>query len=174
MKKIKFYILITFFFCVGLAKANSSNDYLIHVSDYYDKHPTYIKSYSIGYWIPQASILKKSSKLIFTSSAPCTANHYGNLILSFEPHIFFNPLMQTLYGDISTKIYGNTGNIITTIKSEDEIQGSLNILHERLIDQLYRKILVKLQNQISTNEKVNFYLSQKKDPVEGSFCLLFN
>ena len=74
----------------------------------------------------------------------------------------------------STKIYGNTGNIITTIKSEDEIQGSLNILHERLIDQLYRKILVKLQNQISTNEKVNFYLRQKKEPFEGTFCLTLN
>ena len=174
MKQTKLYILTSLFLSIGLAKANSTNDYLIHISDYYDKHPTYIKSYSIGYWIPQASILKKSSKLIFTSSAPCTANYYGNAVLLLEPHIFYNPLMKTLYGDISTKVYGNAGNIITTIKSEDEVQGSLSILHETLIDQLYRKILVKLQDQISINEKMNAYLKQKKGVFEGTFCLTLN
>ena len=177
MIKIILYKLL--FILLGLSvisfvQSETNNDYLIHISDYYYKHPTYIKSYSFGYWVPQASILTKSSKAIFTSSAPCAPNYYGNVILSLEPHIFYNPLMKTLYGDISTKIYGNAGNIITTIKSEDEVQGSLSILHETLIDQLYRKILVKLQNQIKTNEKMNAYLKQKKGAFEGTFCLTLN
>ena len=82
--------------------------------------------------------------------------------------------MKILYGGISTKVYGHNGTIITTIKSEDEVPGYLTILHEKLIDQLYKKILTKLQNQISSNEAVNLYLKQKNGPIEGTFCLMLN
>jgi hypothetical protein len=71
-------------------------------------------------------------------------------------------------------VYGYNGKIITTIKSEDEVPGYLTILHEKLIDQLYKKILIKLQNQISSNEAVNLYLKQKNGPIEGTFCLMLN
>jgi hypothetical protein len=47
-------------------------------------------------------------------------------------------------------------------------------LHEKLIDQLYKKILTKLQNQISSSEAVNLYLKQKNEPIEGTFCLMLN
>ena len=174
MKKIKFYIFLIFAFNIICAHANSGNDYLIYVSSSFDKHPIYLKSYSIGYWIPQATILKNTSKSVFTSSASCEKDHYGRLILSLEPQLFYNPLMKILYGGISTKVYGHSGKIITTIKSEDELPGYLTILHEKLIDQLYKKILTKLQNQISTNESVNLYLNQKNGPIEGTFCLILN
>ncbi|MEY4262177.1 MAG: hypothetical protein RLZZ625_1013 [Pseudomonadota bacterium] len=111
---------------------------------------------------------------VFTSSASCEKDHYGRLILSLEPHLFYNPLMKILYGGITTKVYGYNGKIITTIKSEDEVPGYLTILHEKLIDQLYKKILIKLQNQISSNEAVNLYLKQKNGPIEGTFCLMLN
>jgi hypothetical protein len=54
------------------------------------------------------------------------------------------------------------------------VPGYLTILHEKLIDQLYKKILTKLQNQISSNEAVNLYLKQKNGPIEGTFCLMLN
>jgi hypothetical protein len=174
MKKIKFYIFLIFAFNTISAAANSGNDYLIYVSSSFDKHPIYLKSYSIGYWIPQATILKNTSKSVFTSSASCEKDHYGRLILSLEPHLFYNPLMTTLYGNISAKVYGHNGKIIATIKSEDEIQGYLSILHEKLIDRLYKKVLTKLQNQIQTNEAVTLYLKQKNGPIEGTFCLMLN
>ena len=174
MKKIKFYIFIIFAFNIISAHANSGNDYLIHVSSNFDKHPTHLKSYSIGYWVPQATILKNSSKSVFTSSASCEKDHYGTLILSLEPQLFYNPLMQIFYGGISAKVYGYNGKIITTIKSEDELPGNLTILHEKLIDQLYKKILTKLQNQIHTNDAVNLYLKHKNKSIEGTFCLILN
>jgi hypothetical protein len=64
--------------------------------------------------------------------------------------------------------------MIASFKTEDEVNGFLTVLYEKLIDQLYKKILTKVHNQIQTHDAVNFYLNQKKDPVEGSFCLLFN
>lgn len=174
MKKIKFFIFLIFAFNIICAHANPQNDYLMYVSSSFDKHPTYLKSYSIGYWIPQASILKNSSKSVFTSSASCEKDHYGRLILSLEPHLFYNPLMKILYGGITTKVYGYNGKIITTIKSEDEVPGYLTILHEKLIDQLYKKILVKTQNQIEASELINLYLRQSKDSIEGTFCSILN
>jgi hypothetical protein len=174
MKKIKFYILIIFAFTSICVHANSGNDYLIYISSSFDKHPTYIKSYSIGYWVPQASILKNSSKSVFSSSASCEKDNYGSLILSLEPHLFYNPLMTTLYGTISTRVYGLSGKIITTIKSEDEVQGYLSVLHEKLIDRLYKKVLTKLQNQIRTNDAINLYLQKNSEPIEGTFCSILN
>jgi hypothetical protein len=82
--------------------------------------------------------------------------------------------MKTLYGKISTKVYGVNGKILIAISTEDEMQGSLTILHEKLIDQLYKKILVKTQNQIEASELINFYLKQSKDSIEGTFCSILN
>lgn len=176
MKKIKlcvFIAIILNLLYTNTVFANLNYDFLIHVSSNFDKHPTYLKSYSTGYWIQQASILKASSKSVFTLSASCEKNHYGKLILSLEPHLFYNPLMKTLYGKINTKVYGENGKILMAFNSEDEIQGSLTILHEKLIDQLYKKILAKTQNQIQTNEIISLNLKQSKY-IEGSFCMVLN
>ena len=106
MKKIKSFFVILLLSFIS-TNAQSANDYLIYVSNFFDKHPTHIKVYHYGYWVNQATILKNSSKAIFTSSANCEKNQYGKLILSLEPKIFYNPLMTTLYGGITAKIYGH-------------------------------------------------------------------
>ena len=177
MNKIKLSVLIFAILNIfqnNTAFANSTYNYLIFVSSNFDKHPTYLKSYSTGYWVQQASILKNSSKSIFTSSENCEKNHYGKLILYLEPHLFYNPLMKTLYGEISTKVYGGNGKILTTIKTEEEVEGSLSVLHEKMIDQLYKKILTKAQNKIEVNDAINFYLNHSKEAIEGSFCQILN
>jgi len=173
MKKIKSFFVILILSLIS-ANAQSANDYLIYVSNFYDKHPAHIKAYRYGYWVNQATILKNSSKAILTSSANCEKDQYGKLILSLEPKIFYNPLMTTLYGGITTKIYGHDGKIITTIFSEDETQGILTVLYEKLVDKLYQKILLKLQNQMSTNDAINSYLQKNSEPIEGTFCSILN
>ena len=159
MNKIKLSVLIFAILNIFLnntAFANSTYNYLIFVSSNFDKHPTYLKSYSTGYWVQQASILKNSSKSIFTSSENCEKNHYGKLILYLEPHLFYNPLMKTLYGEISTKVYGLNGKILTTIKTEDEVEGSLSVLHEKMIDQLYKKFSQKLKIKLKLMMQLTF------------------
>ena len=116
MKKFKSFLVILLLSFIS-TNAQSANDYLIYVSNFFDKHPTHIKVYRSGYWVNQATILKNSSKAIFTSSANCEKNQYGKLILSLEPKIFYNPLMTTLYCGITAKIYGHDGKIITKIYS---------------------------------------------------------
>ncbi len=173
MKKIKSFFIILILSLMS-TKAQSANDYLIYVSNFYDKHPTHITAYRYGYWVKQATILKNSSKAIFTSSADCEKDQYGKLILSLEPKIFYNPLMTTIHGGMTAKIYGHDGKIITTIYSEDETQGILNVLYEKLVDKLYKRILLQLQNQISTNDAINSYLQKNSEPIEGTFCSILN
>ena len=56
--------------------------------------------------------------------------------------------MTTLYGGITAKIYGHDGKIITTIFSEDETQGILTVLYEKLVDKLYKKISPSLRLEL--------------------------
>jgi len=176
MKKIKSAVVILFLILVSF-NAHSANDYLIYVSNFFDKHPTHIvvsPRWQWGYWVNQATILKNSSKAVFTSSANCEKDQYGKLILSLEPKIFYNPGMTILYGDITAKIYGYDGKIITSINIEDQAQGVVTVLYEKLVDKLYKKILIQLQNQISANESINLYLQKNSEPIEGTFCSIFN
>jgi len=48
------------------------------------------------------------------------------------------------------------------------------VLYEKLIDKLYKKILIQLQNQISTNDAINSYLQKNSEPIEGTFCSILN
>ena len=178
---LKIFITFSIFFTlvsqsiISEVKANTNYDYLIHIDENFDKHPIHLVDFRWqGYWIKQGSLLKKAASSALPNSALCEKGNYGNLVLSLDPHVFYNPLMKILYGGITTKVYGYNGKIITTIKSEDEVPGYLTILHEKLIDQLYKKILVKTQNQIEASELINLYLRQSKDSIEGTFCSILN
>ena len=78
----------------------------------------------------------------------------------------YNGLVNLNYPDKPYCIY--------TIYSEDETQGILTVLYEKLVDKLYKKILLQLQNKISTNDAINSYLQKNSEPIEGTFCSILN
>lgn len=162
---------------ISEVKANTNYDYLIHINESFDKHPIRLsgpRTYS-SYWVKQASLLKKSALSELPNSASCEKGNYGNLILSLEPHIFFNPLMTTYYGTLKAKIYNQDGKIIKIIKVEDELRGILTVLYEVPIDKLYKKLLLALDEQIKTDTETNLILNDKTSKgIEGTFCLMLD
>ena len=181
MFKILFALIIFFTLATQTitseVKANTNYNYLIYINESFDKHPIRLrgtKSYT-GYWVQQASILKKSALSGLPNSAWCEKGNYGNLILSLEPHIFFNPIMTTYYGTLKAKIYNQDGKIIKTIKVEDELSGILTVLYEVPVDKLYKKLLLALDEQIKNDTETNLILNDKRSKgIEGTFCLMLD
>jgi len=47
---------------ISEVKANTNYDYLIHINESFDKHPIHLTGFYLqGYWIKQASLLKKAA-----------------------------------------------------------------------------------------------------------------
>ena len=123
---------------ISEVKANTNYDYLIHINESFDKHPIHLTGfYRQGYWIKQASLLKKAASTGLPNSALCEKGNYGNLVLSLDPHIFYNPKMTTFYGTLKAKIYNQDGKILKKIKVEDELIGRIDILHEPIIQKVF-------------------------------------
>ncbi len=179
MFKILFTFIIFFTLVIQTitseVKANANYDYLIYINERFDKHPIRLRGARgyTGYWVQQASLLKKSALSGLSNSASCEKGNYGNLVLSLEPHIFFNPLMTTYYGTLKAKIYNQDGKIIKKIKVEDELSGILTVLYEIPIDKLYKKLLLALDEQIKNDTETNLILNDKTSKgIEGTFCLM--
>lgn len=179
----KFLFTFILFFILAIqtitseVKADTNHNYLIFINESFDKHPIHLRSARgyYGYWVQQASLLKKSALSGLPNSAACEKGNYGNLILSLEPHIFFNPLMTTYYGTLKAKIYNQDGKIIKTIKVEDQLNGILTVLYEIPIDKLYKKLLLALDEQIKNDTETNIILNDKTSKgIEGTFCLMLN
>jgi len=59
------------------------------------------------------------------------------------------------------------------MKVEDELIGRIDILHEILIDKLYNKLLLALDEQIKNDSEINLRRSDRKSQgIEGTFCLM--
>ena len=181
MFKILFALIIFFTLATQTitseVKANNNYNYLIYINESFDKHPIRLRGTRgyTGYWVQQASILKKSALSGLPNSAWCEKGNYGNLILSLEPHIFFNPIMTTYYGTLKAKIYNQDGKILKKIKVEDELIGRIDILHEIPIDKLYKKLLLALDEQIKNDPEITLRRSDKKlQGIEGTFCLMLD
>jgi len=161
---------------ISEVKANTNYDYLIHINESFDKHPIHLTGfYRQGYWIKQASLLKKAASTGLPNSALCEKGNYGNLVLSLDPHIFYNPKMTTFYGTLKAKIYNQDGKILKKIKVEDELIGRIDILHEIPIDKLYKKLLLALDEQIKNDPEITLRRSDKKlQGIEGTFCLMLD
>jgi hypothetical protein len=157
-------------------KANMNHDYLIHINESFDKHPIHLTGYyRQGYWIKQATLLKNAASSGLPGSALCEKGNYGQLVLSLDPYIFYNPKMTTFYGTLNVKVYNQNGKVIKKIKIEDELIGRLDILYEIPVDKLYKKLLSALDKQIKNDSEINPQLSDKASQgIEGSFCLMLN
>jgi len=179
---LKIFVSFSIFFALvsqsitSEVKANTNYDYLIHINESFDRHPIHLIGFQWqGYWIKQGSLLKKAASLGLPSSALCEKGNYGKIVLSLDPHIFYNPQMTTFYGTLNAKIYNHDGKIIKKIKVEDELIGRIDILHEISIDKLYKKLLLALDEQIKNDSEINFRSSNKKQQgIEGTFCLMLD
>jgi hypothetical protein len=179
---LKILVTLSIFFAlvtqtiISEIKANTNYDYLIHINESFDKHPIHLTGfYRQGYWIKQASLLKKAASTGLPNSALCEKGNYGNLVLSLDPHIFYNPKMTTFYGTLKAKIYNQDGKILKKIKVEDELIGRIDILHEIPIDKLYKKLLLALDEQIKNDPEITLRRSDKKSQgIEGTFCLMLD
>jgi len=181
-KMLKILITFSIFYtlvsqCItSEVKANTNYDYLIHIDESFDKHPIHLVDFRWqGYWIKQGSLLKKAASSALPNSALCEKGNYGNLVLSLDPHIFYNPQMTTFYGTLKAKIYNQDGKVIKKVKVEDELVGRIGILHEISIDKLYKKLLLELDTQIKNDSEINIRGSIKKSQgIEGTFCLMLD
>ena len=66
---LKILVTLSIFFAlvtqtiISEVKANTNYDYLIHINESFDKHPIHLTGfYRQGYWIKQASLLKKQPR----------------------------------------------------------------------------------------------------------------
>jgi hypothetical protein len=170
-----FYLIL--FALLGLfasisVKSQTNYDYLIYVSKAFDDHSTHLNGFYSQYWVKQAPLLRESAIKQLRSSSLCEKNNYGSLILNIEPHLFYNPLMGTLYGSIKTTVYSSEPKVIKNFLSEDEIKTRLDVLPEKNISLLFDKLNLKLQDQIKDDVLINQILKRKNmKPIEGTFCL---
>ena len=177
MTRILYQLLFTL---LGLlasisAQPQTNHDYLIYVSKTFDDHSTHLNGFYSQYWVKQAPLLRESAIKQLKSSSLCEKNNYGWLILNIEPHLFYNPLLGTLYGSIKTTIYSSELKVIKSFLSEDEIKSRLDVLPEKNIGLLFDKLILKLQDQIKNEVMINQYLKQKNiKPIEGTFCLVLD
>jgi hypothetical protein len=173
-----FYLIL--FALLGLfasisVKSQTNYDYLIYVSKAFDDHSTHLNGFYSQYWVKQAPLLRESAIKQLRSSSLCEKNNYGSLILNIEPHLFYNPLMGTLYGSIKTTVYSSEPKVIKNFLSEDEIKTRLDVLPEKNISLLFDKLNLKLQDQIKDDVLINQILKRKNmKPIEGTFCLTFD
>jgi len=177
MTRILYQLLFTL---LGLlvsisAQPQTNHDYLIYVSKTFDDHSTHLNGFYSQYWVKQAPLLRESAIKQLKSSSLCEKNNYGSLVLNIEPHLFYNPLLGTLYGSIKTTIYSSEPKVIKSFLSEDEIKSRLDVLPEKNIGLLFDKLILKLQDQIKNEVMINQYLKQKNiKPIEGTFCLVLD
>ena len=177
MKKI-LYKLSFILFCISainIAHSQTNQDFLLYVDKNFDKHLTHLNGFYSHYLIKEAPLLKASAMKNINSSALCEENNFGAFVLNMEPHLFYNPLMRTLYGSIETKVYSDKAKIIKNFITEDEIEGQLDIFPDKKVSLLFDKLTLKLENQIKNDVVINQYLKQKNTTlIEGTFCLLLN
>ncbi|MBM3360869.1 MAG: hypothetical protein FJY41_05485 [Betaproteobacteria bacterium] len=170
-----FFALVSQYF-TSEVKANTNYDYLLHINDRFDKHPIHLNNYQYrGYWAEQGSLLKKAASTALPNSALCEKGNYGNLVVSVDPYVFYNPLMTTFYGTLTAKIYNQDGKPIKKIKVEDELIGRVNILYEIPIKKLYNKLLLELDKQIKNDSDINLQRDDiTSQGIEGSFCQILD
>jgi len=181
---IKILVTFSIFFAlvsltrISEVKANTKYDYLLHVNDSFDKHPVHLKEGTRayrGYWVEQGSLLKNVASSALPNSALCEKGYYGNLVVSVDPYVFYNPLMTTFYGTLKAKIYNQDGKAIKKLKVENELIGRINILYEIPIKKLYNKLLLELDKQIKNDSDINQQLGDiTSQGIEGSFCQILD
>ncbi|MEK9771825.1 MAG: hypothetical protein VW238_05470 [Nitrosomonadales bacterium] len=107
------------------------------------------------YWYRHSDILKNTIPLISDEQfifKECQIDQESELIMFISPNFFYNPLMTTLYGELSIKLYSNEK--LEFLKNyEDEININLLTNYEYYLSQMYKKIFHQIKLDIPKNIK---------------------
>ena len=105
------------------------------------------------YWYRHSEILKNAIPIITDSQfifKECQIDNESEFIMFISPNFFYNPMMTTLYGKLSIKLYSN--DKLEFMKNyEDKININLLGNYEYYISQMYKKLFNQIKLNIPKN-----------------------
>lgn len=78
----------------------------------------------------------------------CNENNSSDLIIKLEPNFFYNPLMETMYADLTYKVYVESNQLIRTSTVSSKKQMYLQALPQEQLKNIYVEFIKTINKEL--------------------------
>lgn len=151
---------------VAMADADTSSlipgNIAVHIAQVHYEHPIRILHPYLDVWHMKGPLAQKAAtntlNKYFANAQWCDKAQGASVVLSLEPHMFYNPQLQVFHGEIIAKVFTQTGGIgniepaILRIKKQAQQNGTLTVKPEFFMEKAYAKAMEKVVAELKKNQ----------------------
>lgn len=152
----------------------------VHIAQVHYEHPVRILHPYLDVWHMKGPLAQKAAtntlNKYFANAQWCDKAHDAALVLSLEPHMFYNPQLQVFHGEIIAKVFTQTGGIgniepaILRIKKQAQQNGTLTVKPEFFMEKAYAKAMEKVVAELKKSPQFTNALNVKMAKQVETIC----
>ena len=162
---IKFHY--TFLNLLFISVNSFSEDFQYHIYERYYNHSDNVRpsTYADIHTYLQGPMLEEAvNKNLKQNVKKCTPGTDSKYIFSLEPNIFYNYLMNIIYGQLKVKIFGPKNILEDSLTIEIQHQAKIHQKANFYISKMYDELVLKLDADILSK------LPKDNLTINGDFC----
>jgi hypothetical protein len=157
------YTLITLLL---ISAESFSQDFQYHIYERYYNHHDNLRpsAYAVHSHLQGPAFEEAINRNLKSGVIKCASGIESKYIFSLEPKIFYNYVMNILYGELKVKIYGPENVLKSTQTISSKHQGKIYLQTSFYIDKIYDQLSIKLKNEVLDKLPIN------NSSINGNFC----
>lgn len=177
MKNVLFKVLLVLFSFSATSYAEPTKlpgNIAVHIAKTHYLHPVRLLHPYLDYWHMKGPAAEKAASVSlenrFSNVSECTKNSKADVVLLFEPHLFYNAQMRIFHAEYIARAYTSNGEPITRIKQQTRQIGELGSTPEFYISKAYMKAANKIITKLSTDQAFLSTLDKNSGIDAGNIC----
>jgi hypothetical protein len=131
----------------------------LHIAKLHYEHPVRLLHPYLDVWHMKGPLAEKAAlktlQKRFANVGDC--NSSANVVLSIEPHMFYNAQLRVFHAEIIARAYVSTTDLstqsaITTIKKQAQQNGDIGVKPEFYMEKAYVKAMDKVIKKLDTDK----------------------
>lgn len=139
----------------GTAQSAPLGRALIYIDPQEYQHEIHLWDFYYGYWYSQGRAVEpvalNAVQPLFGEAGMCQDGGAADVVVSIQPHMFYNPHMTMYYGSIVAQAYSGSGKPLATYRAEVQQSGFLDVLPGAKIQAVYREAMQKIAGQMQAD-----------------------
>lgn len=145
---------------------------LIYINPQEYTHPVRLWQFYADYWFEQGPVVEPLATSALTAAygevAMCGASSSGRALVWLTPVMYYNPHMQTYYGQITVRAFSGSGEFMGEYVGEASKRGYIDVYPGQQVSSVYKMALQSAVDEMQKDARLQALVSDGAETVASN------
>jgi len=155
------------------AKDADPSKMLVYISPQEYTYSIKLWHYYYSYWFEQGPAIESAAMQILSAEygdvKMCEGNNTGNTLVWIKPRMYYNPQLETFYGEVTADVFSGSGKALGTYVGESRKRGFLDVYPVLQIESAYKVAMQNLLVKIKADQGLQAAINESTSAGETKY-----